>query len=170
MTTSLQIKIRRYGRALVVVAAFAVVATSPAYGGSGPAVSFYTPEQLQAMSSNWAAKGRLLGSPDAASFYTPEQLQAMSSNWAAKGRLLGSPDAASFYTREQLRALGANWAAKGRLLDRVTPSQPVRGNGFSWSDFGMGAATVLGLVMLAGGLAAAVRHSRRDGIRARTAA
>jgi hypothetical protein len=135
--------------------------------GSPDAASFYTPQQLKAMSANWAAKGRLLGSPDAASFYTPQQLKAMSANWEAKGRLLGSPDAATFYTREQLRAMSAGWAAKARLLGGVEPATQVRGDRFDWGDFGIGAAAMLGLVLLAAGTAAAAHYGRRGGMRAR---
>jgi hypothetical protein len=135
--------------------------------GSPDAASFYTPQQLKAMSANWAAKGRLLGSPDAASFYTPQQLKAMSANWAAKGRLLGSPDAASFYTPQQLQALSRNWAAKARLLGGVEPAAQVRGDRFDWGDFGIGAAAMLGLVLLGVGTAAAAHYGRRGGMRAR---
>jgi hypothetical protein len=103
----------------------------------------------------------------ASSFYTPQQLKAMSANWAAKGRLLGSPDAATFYTREQLRTLSRNWAAKARLLRSVEPATQVRGDRFDWGDFGIGAAAMLGLVLLGAGTAAAAHYGRRGGMRAR---
>jgi hypothetical protein len=144
--------------------ASAVVA-APAF--ARPASTFYTPQQLKAMSATWAAKGRLLGSPDAETFYTREQLKAMSANWAAKGRLLGSPDAEAFYTREQLKAMSANWAAKARLVDRVEPATQLRGDRFDWVDFGIGAAAMLGLVLLGAGTAAAAHYGRRGGMRAR---
>jgi hypothetical protein len=135
--------------------------------GSPDAATFYTREQLKAMSANWEAKGRLLGSPDAATFYTREQLRAMSAGWAAKGRLLGSPDAASFYTPQQLQALSRNWAARARLLGSVEPATQVRGDGFDWGDFGIGAAVMLGLVLLGAGTAAAAHYGRRGSMRAR---
>jgi hypothetical protein len=149
----------------VAVLASAIVA-APAV--ARPASSFYTPDALQAMSANWAAKGRLIGSRDAASFYTREQLDALSTNWAAKGRLVGSPDAASFYTSEQLQALGRAWAAKGSLFGVSPAPPPATGSGgFDWSDFGIGAGAMLGLVLLLAGLGAAAHYSRRGGIRAR---
>jgi hypothetical protein len=40
------------------------------------------------------------------------------------------------------------------------PSPPVA-TGFGWSDAGIGAAAMLGLVLLAGGLGVAARHGRR---------
>jgi hypothetical protein len=89
---------RRILKSLVLgfaVAAFA----APAALAEPRGPSSYSPEALDALSANWAAKGRLVGSPDAASFYTAEQLQALGTNWAAKGRLVGSPDAASFSSR-----------------------------------------------------------------------
>ena len=100
------------------------------------------------MSANWAAKGRLLGSPDAASFYTRDQLQAMSANWAAKGRLLGNAD----------------WAAKARQLGESSPASVGSSGRFDWSDFGAGAGAMLGAVLLAAGLGAAIHYGRRGGV------
>ena len=142
------------------------IVAAPAFGR--PASSYYSPEALDALSTNWEAKGRLIESPDAASFYTPEQLQALSTNWEAKGRLIGSPDAASFYTPEQLQALSATWAAKGSLFG-ATPEITTESSSsaFDWADFGIGAGAMLGVGLLLGGLAAAAYYSRRGGIRAR---
>ena len=148
MTGSPHITLRR--TALVFVAAIMAMA----FAGSAlaaedrPAASFYTPAQLQAMSANWAAKGRLLGNPDAASFYTPQQLQAMSANWAAKGRLLGDTDWTVQPDSESLAAGGGSSA-------------------FNWSDFGVGAGAMLGAVLLATALGAAFHHGRRAGVRTR---
>jgi hypothetical protein len=164
----IQTHLNLMGLALLVSA----IVAAPAFARS--ASTFYTPQQLTAMSASWAAKGRLLGSPDAETFYTREQLKAMSASWAAKGRLLGSPDAETFYTREQLKAMSANWAAKGRwaakarLLGGVEPATQVRGDRFDWGDFGIGAAATLGLVLLGAGTAAAAHYGRRGGMRARS--
>ena len=136
--------VRWMGLALL---ASAIVA-APTFAGR-PAASYYTPAQLEAMSSNWAAKGRLLGSPDAATFYTREQLQAMSSNWAAKGRLLGDKDWTTTVAAESLPAAGGG---SGR---------------FDWSDFGMGAGAMLGAVLVAAGLGAAFHYGRHGGVRTR---
>ena len=139
---------RRTGLALV--AAFVAAAfTSSALGQDRPAASYYTPQQLEAMSSNWAAKGRLLGSPDAESFYTRDQLQAMSSNWAAKGRLLGDTD----------------WTAVA--LPEASPAVGGGSGGLNWGDFGMGAGAMLGAVLFAGALGAAIHYGRRGGVRTR---
>jgi hypothetical protein len=56
-------------------------------------------------------------------------------------------------------------------LDRTSPptavvAQPTgSGNGFDWADFGIGAASMLGLVLLSGGLLAVAYHGRRSGAR-----
>lgn len=137
---------------LFVTVGFSLVATlaGSALAADRPAASFYTPQQLKAMSANWAAKGRLLGNPDAASFYTREQLQAMSSNWAAKGRLLGDTD----------------WTAK--VVRELPPAAGSSSSPFNWSDFGIGAGAMLGAVLLAAGLGAALHYSRRGGVRTRS--
>jgi hypothetical protein len=149
MTGSPHITLRRTGLALVAAIMAAAFAGSALAADDRPAASFYTPQALKAMSANWAAKGRLLGSPDAASFYTREQLQAMSSNWAAKGRLLGNTD----------------WTAN--VLREAPPAASGSSGKFKWSDFGMGAGAMLGAVMLAAGLGAAFHYGRRGGVRTR---
>lgn len=58
-------------------------------------------------------------------------------------------------------------------LDRT--SQPTKvveqptgsGNGFDWGDFGIGAAAMLGLVLLSGGLLAGAYFGRKMGVRPR---
>ena len=76
--------------------------------------------------------------------------------------------ASTFYTPQQLKAMSANWAAKARLLGGVEPATQVRGDRFDWGDFGIGAAAMLGLVLLGAGTAAAAHYGRRGGMRARS--
>ena len=71
-------------------------------------------------------------------------------------------------------AASAVWAAKAKVLDAngrpvsgVTVSPASGGDGFDWGDFGIGAAAMLGLVLL-GGISAAVHYSRRADVRPRT--
>ena len=71
-------------------------------------------------------------------------------------------------------AASATWAAKAKVLDAnarplsgVTVSPASGRDGFDWGDFGIGAAAMLGLVLL-GGIAAALHYSRRAGVRPRT--
>ncbi len=67
-------------------------------------------------------------------------------------------------------------AARSEALDRRyglnRPSQPTRvvgrqadsGNGLDWGDFGIGAAAMLGLVLLSGGLLAGTYFGRKIGV------
>jgi hypothetical protein len=54
-----------------------------------------------------------------------------------------------------------------RLVTLAAPEAPGT-SGFDWSDFGIGAGAMLGLVLLSGGIAAAVHYSRRASVRPRT--
>ena len=73
------------------------------------------------------------------------------------------------------RALMLRSAALNRQygLDRTRQSTKVvaqptgSGNGFDWGDFGIGAAAMLGLVLLSGGLLAAAYFGRKSGARPR---
>ena len=105
-----------------------------------------------------AAGTALAGERPAASYYTKQQLEGMSQGWAAKSAL-------DSLTPQQRRA----------LLQVVTANMPVlrasQASGFRWGDFGIGAASMLGIVLLAGGGALAARHSRRpSAVPARTGA
>ena len=143
MRISLHTLMLRTALAVVAVAATAVVASPALAGDDRPAASFYTPQQLKAMSANWAAKD-VCWESYAASFYTPQQLQAMSANWAAKGRLLGN------YTAQTVPPVSSD-------------------STFAWPEFGIGAGAMLGVLMLVGGAAVATRYSRGS-VRARPAA
>ena len=45
----------------------------------------------------------------------------------------------------------------------------VTSGGFDWSDFSIGAASMLGLVLLAGGITAGVHYGRKSNVRPRPA-
>ena len=78
-------------------------------------------------------------------------------------------------TPDALNALVTRSEALNRryALDRT--SQPTNvvdqptgsGNGFDWGDFGIGAAAMLGLVLLSGGLLAGAHFERKIGVRPR---
>jgi hypothetical protein len=129
---------------LVAFTVVAVLGALPgtASAGSPPAASFYTKQQLQAMSQRYAAQ------QPASAYYTKQQLQMMSEGYAAKA-------AYDALTPAQKKALGDAWTQAARS---VSSSQ--QSSGFGWGDFGIGAAAMLGIVLLAGGLAVAARHSR----------
>jgi hypothetical protein len=138
MTNSLDTTIRRVGLVLSVGAgSIALFVGSAAAADDRPAASFYTPQQLQAISQSWAARGGVFVNRPAASFYTPQQLQAISQSWAAR--------------------------ATSPVIATPTRSQ----SSFDWADFGAGAGAMLGAVLLAGGLGAAIHYGRRGSVRTR---
>jgi hypothetical protein len=138
MTRSPHITLRRTGLALVAAIMTTVFAGSALAAPDRPAASFYTPQQLEAISQSWAARGGVFVDRPAASFYTPQQLGAISRSWAARG------------------------SASVPIATQAT------GAGLDWSDFGIGAGAMLGLVLLVGGVAAGAHYGRRGGVRART--
>jgi hypothetical protein len=146
MTGSLTTVIRRTGLLLIVVlGALAVVGS--AHGDTGQGV----PPQsaIDAASATWAAKAKVLdanGRPQFDQLPPLSAIDAASATWAAKAKVLD---------------------ANGRPVSGVTVSPASGSDGFDWGDFGIGAAAMLGLVLL-GGIAAAVHYSRRAGVRPRT--
>jgi hypothetical protein len=146
MTGSLTTVIRRTGLLLIVVlGALAVVGS--AQGDTAQSVPAQS--AIDAASANWAAKAKLLDANGRLQF---EQLPPLS-----------SIDAAS-----------ANWAAKAKLLDAnglpvsgMTVSPASGSTGFNWGDFGIGAAAMFGLVLLALGLLAGTHYRRKGSVRPR---
>jgi hypothetical protein len=57
--------------------------------------------------------------------------------------------------------------SSARIVTLAAPAASTP-SGFDWSDFGIGAGTMLGLVLLSGGIAAAVHFGRRSNVRPRT--
>ena len=78
----------------------------------------------------------------------------------------GTEGASNQPTRAELTAL----QIRGEALDAATvvPSTVTSG-GFDWSDFSIGAASMLGLVLLAGGNTAGVHYGRKGNVRPRPA-
>jgi len=103
-----------------------------------------------------------------------------SATWAAKAKLLDANGRPLFDESPPLAWIdnaSATWAAKARLLGQdgrpLTVSYPQSGDvktgAFDWADFGIGVAAMLGLVLLAGGLAVGIRTAHHPGARARPA-
>ena len=82
---------------------------------------------------------------------------------------------ANLMAPQEFAALLARSEALNRQSQLDRASQPTMvveqptgsGNGFDWADFGIGAAAMLGLVLLSGGLLAGVYFGRRTGVRPR---
>ena len=177
MTSSLTAVVRRSGLLLIVVLGAVAVAGS-AQGGTGPGL----PPQsaIDADSARWAAKAKVLDANARPLFDQLPPLSAIdaaSATWAAKAKVLDANGLPQFDKLPRLSAIdtaSATRAAKaivleanGRPVSGVTVSPASGGDGFDWRDFGIGAAAMLGLVLL-GGIAAAVHYSRRAGVRPRT--
>jgi hypothetical protein len=89
MTTSLHTRIRRAVGALVTVTAIALVAAGFASAGGRPAASYYTKQQLEAMSQSWSAKAAL-------SSLTPLQRKALLQVVTANTPLVRTSQASGF--------------------------------------------------------------------------
>ena len=78
----------------------------------------------------------------------------------------GTKRAGDHPTAAELRAL----EVPGRSLDHPATVQatPTSG-GFDWAEFGIGAGSTLGLVLLAGGVATGVHYGRKGSVRPRPA-
>jgi hypothetical protein len=139
MTTRFHTEIRRLGVLLAIATALMSLLAAPALGAGRPAASYYKPQDLQRMSDSWAARGGVLTNVPSSSYYLPQQVETMSRSWAARGGPLP-------------------------VTAKLTTSR----DGFDWGDFGLGAGAMLGLVLLSGGIAAAVHYSRRATVRPRT--
>jgi hypothetical protein len=74
--------------------------------------------------------------------------------------------AASFLSPAQIEVMSESWAARAR---HARSSAVGNQGGLDWGDFGIGAAAMLGLVLLVTGLAAGAHYSRKSGIRPRPA-
>ena len=121
-----------------------------------------------------ALAGSALGGTSSGLNLPPQSaIDAASANWAAKAKLLdayGHPLFESLAPAAAIDAASANWAAKAKLLDaygRVltptsTPPEASSG-GVDWADFGIGAAAMLGLLLLGTGLVAGTHYGRRVG-------
>jgi hypothetical protein len=101
----------------------------------------------------------------AASFLTKKQIEAISQSWAARGGVFNNRPAASFLSPAQIEVMSESWAARARHARSAVGNQ----GGLDWGDFGIGAAAMLGLVLLVTGLAAGAHYSRKSGIRPRPA-
>ena len=162
MTTSLDTRIRRSLGMIVAIAVVACVVAGSALASGRPAASYYTKQQLQALSERWAAKAAhdsltIPVAHPAASYYTGQQLQAMSQSWAARAALSSVANA-----KAALGTLPVD--TRNALLARLgqTPVVATSRSSFGWSDFGIGAAGMLGLVLLAGGAFLTVRFGKRS--------
>ena len=93
----------------------------------------------------------------------------MSDSWAARGRRPHERARVSYYLPQQIETMSQGWAARAGLLPSDSGVVTTGRDGIDWGDFGIGAAAMLGLVLLGGGLVAGAHYIRRD-VRAQPAA
>jgi hypothetical protein len=158
-------------RTIFLVTAVAVaVAVAPVALAANP-----TPAELKALEIRGQALNQRCDNPTLSS----EAFRA----------LCGTVGARYQPTRAELRALEIRGQALNHLCDggnvvsvagyraicgdsarfvTVTAPGVATSRGFDWSDFGIGAGAMLGLVLLSAGVAAAVHFSRRSSVRPRT--
>jgi hypothetical protein len=139
--------------AIVVLAASAQAATSKPAGMSQP--------EYRALMIRGEALNKLYG--NAVTRLSPRQFKELYQ--AGANRM----------APQELAALVARSEALNRRYGLDRPSEPTKvveqptgsGNGFDWGDFGIGAAAMLGLVLLSGGLLAGAYFGRKIGVRPR---
>lgn len=154
---------------LVIAVAVAVAVVSPALGANP------TPAEVKALEIRGQALNQqcdsptlsreafraLCGNVGAQNQPTRAELNALEIRGRALNHLCDGKDVASVAGYRAVCGGGA------RLVTLVTPEASST-SGFDWSDFGVGAGAMLGLVLLSGGVAAAVHFSRRASVGART--
>ncbi len=92
---------------------------------------------------------------------TSSELRAQEVRGQGMDRLCGEGNGLSSDAFTALCTSGG--LATGRLTQVIRPA------GFQWADFGIGAAAMFGLALLAGGLVAGAHYGRQSGVRSRPA-
>ena len=156
--------------AFMVIAVAAAVAVAPVALAGAP-----TPAELKALEIRGQALDRqcvdptvsreafraLCGNAGAQNQPTRAELEALEIRGRGLGHLCDGKSAASV---AGYRAVCGNSARVVTVAGPETTSP----SAFDWSDFGVGAGAMLGLVVLFGGIAAAVHFGRRSSVRPRT--
>jgi hypothetical protein len=141
---------------IVVLAASAQAATPKPVGMSQP--------EYRALMIRSEALNKLYG--NAVTRLSPRQFQGL---YQAGANLMAPQEFAALVARSEAldRQYGLDRTSQPtEVAERPTGS----GNGFDWRDFGAGAAAMLGLVLLGGGLLAGAYFGRRGAMRPKTVA
>jgi hypothetical protein len=99
--------------------------------------------------------------------YRAEQIRSQALN-----DLYGAPEVTSAYKAmvraDRIRGEAMNRLARSGVFNAPVPvvTDTVAGDGFDWADFGIGLGAMLGLALLAGGLALGIHAARHPGARA----
>jgi len=139
--------------AIVILAAAAEAATSKPTGMSQA--------EYRALAIRSEALNKLYG--NAVTRLSPRQFKDL---YQAAGNRMTPQALAALVTRSE--ALNRRYGLGRRSQPTAVVEQPTgSGNGFNWGDFGIGAAAMLGLVLLSEGLLAGAYFGRKIGTRPR---
>jgi hypothetical protein len=140
--------------AVVVLAASAQAATPKPAGMSQP--------EYRALMLRSEALNKLYG--NAVTRLSPQQFKEL---YQAGANRMAPQEFAALVARSE--ALDRRYGLDGTSQPtKVVEQPPGPGNGFGWGDFGIGAAAMLGLVLLTGGLLAGAYFGRKIGARPRS--
>jgi hypothetical protein len=143
----------RIGVFLTTMGAIVALAASAQAASSKPAGM--TQPEYRAVTIRSESLNRLHG--NAVTRLSPRQFQGL---YQAGAKLMAPQEFAALVARSEAldRQYGLDRTSRPtQVVERPTGS----GNGFDWRDFGIGAATMLGLVLLSGGLVAGTYFGRR---------
>jgi hypothetical protein len=149
----------RIGAVLGIIGAIVVLAASAHAATSTPAGM--SQAEYRALMIRSEALNKRYG--NAVTRLSPRQFMEL---YRAGGNRM-TPDAFNaLVTRSE--ALNRRYALDRTSQPTNVVEQPTgSGNGFDWGDFGIGAAAMLGLVLLSGGLLAGAHFGRKIGVRPR---
>jgi hypothetical protein len=147
----------RIGVALGTIGAIVVLTASAQAATSKPA-GMSQPEYALKIRSE--ALNRLYG--NAVTGLSPQRFKEL---YEAGGNRMTPQAVAALVARSE--ALNRQYVLERTSRPTKVGEQPT-GNGFDWGDFGIGAAAMLGLVLLSGGLLAAAYLGRKMGVRPRS--
>jgi hypothetical protein len=141
-------------RTLVALSIGAVLAAAPATTLAGSAPRGMTPAEYRALMIRSEALNKLYG--NAVTRLSTKDFVAL---WnAGASRMTPSEFNALVVRSEGLNQYARQIAGQASTMARTASSS---GSSFAWGDFGIGVAAALGLVLLMGGLAVAVRTGTR---------
>ena len=147
----------RIGAVLATIATIVVLAASAQAATSTPAGM--TQSEYRALMLRSEALNTLYG--NAVTRLSPEQFKGL---YQAGANRMAPQAFVALVARSE--ALNRQSRLDGTSQPTKVVEQPTgSGNGFDWRDFGIGAAAMLGLVVLSGGLLAGTYFGRRTGAR-----
>jgi hypothetical protein len=152
--------IHRVAALLTAIAALAFFAASVQAANSRPAGM--TKAEYRALLIRSEALNKLYG--NAVTRLSSQQFKEL---YRARANRMAPQQFAALAARSE--ALNSRYGLDRTSQPTMVVEQPTgSGNGFRWGDFGIGAAAMLGLVLLSGGVLAGAYFGRKIGVRPRS--